>query len=154
MKLRNVLPMLAVATFALAACAPKVDFKKFNEKAKAAAEKAKDVSFSKVVVNGEIKMSGYSVEFKDVTVKFEKNAFSGSLTDEKQIMVVGYLNAMRAEAITESKDAVYYAGTTFKVESTSKDAEGKMEWNKYGLLTLLDTKSGDDFMKVTAKYSK
>ena len=36
MKLKTILPMLAVATFALSACAPKVEYKEFHEKAEAA----------------------------------------------------------------------------------------------------------------------
>ena len=155
MKLNKVLPMLAVATFALAACAPKVDYKKFHEKAEAAAKKAKDASFSKVVVNGSVKYGSMSYEFKDVSVKFESNKFVAGL-DANEVMVAEFLNGNRAENILEDKETTYYAGSTFKVEANSKEGKGKMEWNKYGLMTLIDVKAEDEsyVAKVTAKYSK
>ena len=155
MKLRTVLPMLAVATFALAACAPKVDYAKFHELAVKAAEKAKEASFSKVVLDGYTKdEDGKKEEFDNITLKFEKGSYSAtSLTHLDEVAVAIMLQALVAENIPEAeKDekVTYYAGGSFKVEAEEDGKKSVMEWNDLGLLTSM---TGDD-SKLTVKYSK
>ena len=152
MKLRTVLPMLAVATFALAACAPKVDYAKFHELAVKAAEKAKEASFSKVVLDGyEIDEDGKKQEFDNITVKFEKGAYAASsITHLDEVAVAILLQTLVAENIPESDKVTYYAGGSFKVVSEEDGKKNTMEWNDLGLLTSMN---GDDG-KLTVKYSK
>ena len=155
MKLR-VLPLLAVATFTLAGCAAKVDYAKFNEKAKAAAEKAKDVSFSKVVLKGYYTEDGKKEDYDGVEIKFEKGTFlpkSGVSVSEayaKEVSAAFLLNFYVASAIPEDKDTTYYAGSTFKIVSVDDDDKVTAQWNKYGLLTSIKDKDS----KITVKYSK
>lgn len=158
MKLRTVLPMLAVATFALAACAPKVEYSKFHELATEAAKKAKDVSYSKVVVDGyEIDDEGKKQEWDNLEIRFEKGAYttkSALLSDPeayaKEAVAVLMLSAMTADMMPEDEHCTYYAGGSFKVVSEEDGKKNTAEFNEYGLLTSL---SGDDG-KMTVKYSK
>ena len=155
MKLRTVLPMLAVATFALAACAPKVDYAKFHDLAVKAAEKAKEASFSKVVVDGYMKdEDGNKETFDKITVKFEKGAYAAtSITHLDEVAVAIMLQALVAENIPDAdKDekVTYYAGSTFKVEAEEDGKKSVMEWNDLGLVTSM---TGDD-SKLTVKYTK
>ena len=154
MKLRTVLPMLAVATFALAACAPKVDYAKFHELAVKAAEKAKEASFSKVVVDGYMKdEDGNKETFDKITVKFEKGAYAAtSITHLDEVAVALILQGIVAQNVPEDKDGktTYYAGSTFKVEAEEDGKKSVMEWNDLGLVTSM---TGDD-SKLTVKYTK
>ncbi|MBP5574617.1 MAG: hypothetical protein J6X50_02600 [Bacilli bacterium] len=149
MKLRTVLPMLAVATFALAACAPKVDYAKFHELAVEAANKAKDVSYSKVVLDGYTKdEDGKKEEWDKITVKFSKGTFEATaLTHLEEIGAALYLNVMVAQTVGESENYTYYAGGSFKLEVKDGDT---YQWNEYGLLTSV---TGSD-SKLTVSYTK
>ena len=151
MKLRNVLPMLAVATFALAACASKVDYDKFIEKAKEAAEKAKDVSFSEVVLDGYYTEDGKKQNFDKVTVKFEKGSYAATnITHLDEVAYAMVLEGLRAQNMPKSDKATYYAGSTFKVVYEDGDDKGTYEYNQYALLTSI---KGDD-SKLTVSYKK
>lgn len=158
MKLRTVLPMLAVATFALAACASKVDYAKFHEKAVAAAKEAKEQVFEKVTFDGWYKNEdGKKEEIGKVEIKFNKGVFvnkTSLLSDAelagKEMGVAFMLNALTAENIGEDDDFTYYAGSTFKVEIKDEDGKSTAQFNKYGLLTSMTGEDG----KYTVKYSK
>ena len=158
MKLRTVLPMLAVATFALTACASKVNYEEFHKKAVEAVEKAKDVSYSKVVVGGYTKdEDGKKEEFDNVEIRFEKGAYatkSALLSDPvayaSEGILVGMLTALRADMIGEEENTTYYAGSTFKVVSEKDGDKYTAEWNEFGLLTSMD----GDGTKYTVKYTK
>lgn len=145
--------LIGVASLAmLTACASKCDYATFNSKAKEAVASAKEVSYSKVVLDGWAKDdNGEKQDFDKITVKFEKGAYAtiGGLLDStaKEIAVAALLNATFATVIPEDEETTYYAGSTFKV--TDKDGN-KMEWNKYGLLTL--SQSADS--KYTVSYKK
>ena len=150
MKLRSILPMLAVATFTLSACASKVSFADFQKKANEAMEKAKDVSFSKVVVDGYISSEGSKTEFDKVEIKFEKGSYTtdASLLSKESICALAMnFTFVSLAAIEEDEDCTYYAGGSFKVVDKDKN---QMEWNQYGLLTSMKTEDS----KLTVKYSK
>ena len=157
MKLRTVLPMLAVATFALAACASKVDYAKFHEQAVEAAKQAKEQTFEKVVFDGWYKDDdGKKEEIGKVEIKFNKGVFvnkTSLLSDAElaatEMGVAFLLNALTAENIPEDEKTTYYAGGSFKVVAEDEDGKYTAEFNKYGLLTSM---SGDDG-KYTVKYS-
>ena len=156
MKLRTVLPMLAVATFALAACAPKVDYAKFHELAVEAAKEAAKQTFEKVTFDGWYKDGDKKEEIGKVEIKFKEGVFvskTSILSDAelaaKELAVAAMLNVMVAEAIPEDEKTTYYAGGSFKVVTEDEDGKYTAEFNKYGLLTSM---SGDDG-KYTVKYS-
>ena len=157
MKLRTVLPMLAVATFALAACASKVDYDKFIEKAKEAAEKSKEVSFSEVVLDGYYTEDGKKQNIEKITIRFEKGAFatksaalSAPVAYAEELVYVAMLEGLRAQNMPKSDKATYYAGSTFKVVYEDGDDKGTYEYNQYALLTAI---KGDD-SKLTVSYKK
>ena len=150
MQLRKVLPLLAVSTFCLVGCASKVDYAKFNEQAKAANEKAKDVSYSKVVLDGYYTDDGQKQSFDKVTVKFEKGSYAA--TDILHLDEVAYalvLEGLKAQNIPNDDKATYYAGSTFKVVYDDGE-KNTYEWNQYGLLTSI---KGSD-SKLTVSYTK
>ena len=157
MKLRNVLPMLAVATFALAACASKVDYDKFHEQAVAASKEAGDQTFEKVVFDGWYKDDAdKKQDIGKVEIKFNKGVFvnkTAILSDAelaaKEMAIAAMLNLLTADKIGEEENTTYYAGSTFKVVSEQDGDKYTAEFNKYGLLTSM---SGDD-AKYTVKYS-
>ena len=158
MKLRTVLPMLAVATFALTACASKVSYSEFHEKAVEAAKKAKDVSYSKVVIDGyTIDENGDKDEWSGLEIRFEKGAYatkSTLLSDPvafaEEGIAVALLTGLRAENIGEDENNTYYAGSTFKVETVKDDKKSVAEYNEYALLTSISGESGN----LTVKYTK
>ena len=153
MKLRTVLPMLAVATFALAACAPKVDYAKFHEKAVEAAKQ--DPGYKKVTIKGSEKGSvmGISIELKFDHV-YEKDGDSWKKTkgeDGAADLAAAEIFLMNASMVDEDKDCEYYAGSTFKV--VYKDGDDKMEatFDKYGCLT--SEKGKYEGMEIDLKIS-
>ena len=156
MKLRNVLPMLAVATFALAACASKVDYAKFHEKAVEAGKK--EAGYKKVVIKGSEKGTVMGVSFE---VKFdhtyEKDGNSWKLTKgEEGAASIAALEifAMTADVIPEDEDCEYYAGTTFKV--VFKDGDDKMTANfdKFGYLVSEKGKGESGEVDIKVSWSK
>ena len=152
MQLRKVLPLLAVSTFCLVGCASKVDYAKFNEQAKAAAEKGKDVSYSKVVLKGTyVDDDGKKQKYDDVTVQCTKRVFEvksllNTNLDEAAAIIV--LNFYKAENIGEDENITYYAGSTFKI--VYEKEKQTVEFNEYGLLTSI--KDADSNLKVS--YTK
>lgn len=154
MKLRTVLPMLAVATFALAACAPKVSFEEFKKKADEAAEKAKEVSYSKVVVDGYVEDDGEKQSFDKVTVKVDKGSFvPTNVLHVDEIAVAAFLNVSTAAgvaALGEDENTTYYAGGSFKVETVEDGKKNTANFNEYGFLTSI---TGDS-SKLTVSYTK
>ena len=158
MKLKTILPMLAVATFALSACAPKVEYKEFHEKAVAAAKEAKEQTFEKVTFDGWFKNDdGKKEEIGKVEIKFNKGVFVGKtavLSDAEKAATEGsvafMLNLLVAENIPENEKATYYAGDTFKVVVDDEGDKYTAQFNKYGLLTSMD---GESEGKYTVKYS-
>ena len=158
MKLRNVLPMLAVATFALTSCASKVTYKEFHEKAVEAAKKAKEVSFSKVVFDGYYEDEGKKEELKNIEIKFDKGEFAPksemSLSEGymNEVAVAMILQMITADVIPEDEEGktTYYAGSSFKVVSEEDGKKYTAEWNQYGLLTSMK----GDGSEYTVKYSK
>ena len=158
MKLRTVLPMLAVATFALAACAPKVEYAEFHEKAVAAAKEAAKQTFEKVTFDGWYKDDdGKKQEIGKVEIKFKEGVFvnkTSILSDAelagKEMGVALILNAVVAQSIPEDEKTTYYAGDTFKVVSEDEeDGKYTAQFNKYGLLTSMQGEDG----KYTVKYA-
>lgn len=154
MKLRTVLPMLAVATFALAACAPKVDYAKFHEKAVEAAKN--DPAYKKVTIKGSLKASGggLSMDLKFDHV-YEKDGSSWKLTKGEEGLLIEAaalsLVSIRAEDVPESKDYEYYAGSTFKVVMKDGDDKSTMTFDKYGYVTSEKGKAdtGDADIKIS-----
>ena len=151
MKLIKVLPMLAVAAFSLSACASKCDYAKFHELAVEATKKAKDVSFSKVVIDGYETENGKKQDFDNITIKFSGGVYSAiTLTHLEESAAALLLTSLQASVIGEDKSVEYYAGGSFKVVGTGDNKDAKMEWNQYGLLTSMSDKDS----KLTVKYSK
>lgn len=154
MKLRTVLPMLAVATFALAACAPKVSFEEFKKKADEAAEKAKEANYSKVVIDGYIEDDGEKQTFDKVEVKVEKGVFTPkNITHLDEIAAAAILNVTTASgvaALGEDENTTYYAGGSFKVETVEDGKKNTANFNEYGFLTSV---TGDS-SKLTVSYTK
>ena len=155
MKVLNKVLIGLTTVFMLTACASKTDYATFHSKAGEAYEKAKEVSFSKVVVSGwEKNDKGEKEEYDNVTVKFEKGTYStiGGLLDStaKEIALAAMLNFTFASVMPEDEDATYYAGSSFKVEGKDSDGNKAVEtWNQYGLLTSM--KSADGQLKVSYK---
>lgn len=153
MKLRTVLPMLAVATFALAACAPKVDYAKFHEKAVEACKK--DAGYKKVTIKGTEKGSimGMSIELKFDHV-YEKNGDDWKKTkgeDGAADLAAAEIFLMKADVIPEDEKAEYYAGSTFKVVYKDGDDKSEMTFDKFGYLT--SEKGKSEGMEVDLKIS-
>ncbi len=134
MKLRIVLPMLVVATFALAACASKVDYAKFHEDAVAADKE--DAGYKKFTIKGYEKESllGVSTEVK---LDHVYEVVDGDWKKTKGEDGAGDLYAIkivldRASGVGESDDCTYYAGGSFKVEYKSGLVK---TYDKFGYLT-------------------
>ena len=146
--------LIGVASVAmLTACASKTDYASFHSKAVEAAEKAKEVSFSKVVLSGSyVDEDGKKQSYDNVQIKFEKGSFAaGGLTDTTlaQAAAVLYLTAMQAQLVGESENNTYYAGSSFKVVYEKDGDKSTTLWNQYGLMT--SVKSGSDQLKVSYK---
>ena len=146
--------LIGVASVAmLTACASKTDYATFHSKAVEAGEKAKEVSFSKVVLSGSyVDKDGNKQSYDNVTIKFEKGAYAaGGLTDTTlaQAGAVVYLSAMQAQLVGESENNTYYAGSSFKVVYEKDGDKTTTLWNQYGLMT--SVKSGSDQLKVSYK---
>ena len=146
--------LIGVASVAmLTACASKSDYATFHSKAVEAGEKAKEVSFSKVVLSGSyVDEDGKKQSYDNVTIKFEKGSYAaGGLTDTTlaQAGAVIYLTAMQAQLVGESEYNTYYAGSSFKVVYEKDGNKETTLWNQYGLLT--SVKSGSDSLKVSYK---
>ena len=146
--------LIGVASVAmLTACASKTDYASFHSKAQEAAEKAKEVSFSKVVLSGSyVDDDGKKQEYNDVTVNFSKGSYgAGGLTNTtlEQAAAVAYLSLMQAQLVGESEYNTYYAGSSFKVVYEKDGNKETTLWNQYGLLT--SVKSGSDSLKVSYK---
>lgn len=152
MKLRKVLPMLAVASFSLAACASKVDYKQFHEKATAV--KAHEYTAASVKIEGKYSFLGASVEIND-TVKCSYVAAawlaaSDNKAGEAATYVATALINVKAADVPEQSGAEYYAGGSFKVVIKDGDDKGTMQFNSFGLLTSIKS----DDLKVSVSYSK
>ena len=96
--------LIGVASVAmLTACASKTDYASFHSKAVEAGEKAKEVSFSKVVLSGSyVDEDGKKQSYDNVTIKFEKGSYAaGGLTDTTlaQAGAVVYLTAMQVATL-------------------------------------------------------
>lgn len=146
--------LIGVASVAmLTACASKTDYASFHSKAVEAGEKAKEVSFSKVVLSGSyVDEDGKKQSYDNVTIKFEKGSYAaGGLTDTTlaQAGAVVYLTAMQAQLVGESENNTYYAGSSFKVVYEKDGDKTTTLWNQYGLMT--SVKSGSDQLKVSYK---
>ena len=156
MKLRTVLPMLAVATFALAACAPKVDYKKFHELAVEACKQ--DAGYKKMTIKGTEKGSvmGISIEMKfdHVYEKVDGDWKKTKGEDGAADLAAAALFLERADSITEEENCEYYAGSTFKV--VYKDGDDKMEatYDKFGYLTSEKGKTEGMEIDVKVTWSK
>lgn len=151
MKLRTVLPMLAVATFALAACASKVDFATYKEKAVEACKK--ESGYKKFTMKGTVKEEngGAKTEIKlNHTYEITDSLLSpvkrvkgeeGATYDSYAYVVL----MMRADtfAIAESEDCTYYAGSTFKVVFKDEDGQTTYEFDKFGYVTSMKGKSSN-----------
>ena len=157
MKLRTVLPMLAVATFALAACAPKVDYAKFHEKAVEAAKN--DPGYKKVTIKGSEKgsVAGMSIDIKFDHV-YEKDGNSWKRTKGEEGIIVESailaVIAIRAQDIPEDEKAEYYAGSTFKVVYKDGDDKAEETFDKYGYPTSSKGKSEGVEADVKISWSK
>ena len=158
MKLNKVLPMLAVATFALAACAPKVDFAKFQEKAKAAVKK--ESGYKKAVVKGTEKgdFFGASTELKfDHTFELDGKVWKLAKGDEN--LAAEAARGMLEERVTdaaveEEKHCTYYAGSTFKVIYEDGDDKMEAQYDKFGYPTIQKGKMGGLEYDVKISWSK
>lgn len=157
MKLRTVLPMLAVATFALAACAPKVDYAKFHEKAVEAAKN--DPGYKKVTIKGSLKASGggMSMDLKFDHV-YEKDGDSWKLSKGEEGLLVEAaalsLVSLRAEDVPESEDYEYYAGGSFKVVMKDGDDKATVTFDKYGYVTSEKGKAENGDLDIKVSWSK
>ena len=157
MKLRTVLPMLAVATFALAACAPKVDYAKFHEKAVEAAKN--DPAYKKVTIKGSLKASGggMSMDLKFDHV-YEKDGNSWKLTkgEEGLIIEAAALSfvSLRAEDVPESDEYEYYAGSTFKVVVKDGEDKAEMTFDKFGYVTSEKGKADSGEVDIKVSWAK
>ena len=157
MKLRTVLPMLAVATFALAACAPKVDYAKFHEKAVAAAKE--DPGYKKVTIKGTLKGSagGMSIDVKfDHVYEKDGSDWKKSKGEDGLIveMMAGALVSMRAEDVPEDKDYEYYAGGSFKVVMKDDGDKATITFDKYGYVTSEKGKAEGSEVDVKISWAK
>ena len=149
--------LIGVASLAmLTACASKCDYAKFHEKAVAAYNESKSVSFSQVVVKGSAKDEDGEHKFDNVTVKFENGAFKATnITHLDEVFAAAMLSAMTADLIPEDSDVTYYAGSTFKISSQDEDGKGTMTWNKYALPTVVKTTDKDGGQtNYTVSYKK
>ena len=157
MTLRKVLPMLAVTTFALAACAPKVDYAKFHEKAVEAAKQ--DPGYKKVTIKGSAKGSaeGISMDFKfDHVYEKDGNDWKKTKGEDGFLleMMAAMFVAMRAEDVVEDEDYEYYAGSTFKVVMKDGDDKAEVTFDKYGYVTSEKGKSDNADVDIKVSWSK
>ena len=149
MKVLNKIVIGLASLAMLTACASKVSYSEFHEKAVAAVAKAKDQNFD-VTVNGK---SG-STEYKDVKVVWDEAFAATTITHLDEVAVALMLNMLTADLVAEDEDTTYYAGSTFKTETKSDDGNGTCTWDKYGLPTSIKGTSGEDKIDITVKYSK
>ena len=153
MKVLNKVVIGAAALVLLTACGPaKTTYEKFHEKAVAAAEKAKEVSYSSVVLDGSMKDDeGKTQKFDKITIKFNKGAFEATnLLHLEEVAAALLLNASCAYLAPKEDNTTYYAGNGFKISYKSDEGTKTATWNANGLLT--STVDGD--AKITVKYSK
>ena len=156
MKLRTVLPMLAVATFALAACASKVDYAKFHEKAVEASKK--ESGYKKVTLKGSSKSSfmGATVEIKFDHV-YEKDGNDWKKTkgeDGAADLAALAIIVGRVSDVQEEENTTYYAGSTFKVVYEKDDDKMTEEFNGFGLLTSEKGKANGSEVDLKVSWSK
>ena len=147
--------LIGVASVAmLTACASKSDYATFHSKAVEAGEKAKEVSFSKVVLSGSyVDEDGKKQSYDKVQVMFKEGLFqteSLAKTTIEQGLALILLNANQAQLVGESENNTYYSGSSFKVVYEKDGNKQTTQWNKYGLLT--SVKDADSNLKVS--YSK
>ena len=145
--------LIGVASLAmLTACASKTDYSSFHSKAVEAAEKAKEVSFSKVVVSGSyVDEDNKKQEYNDVTVLFEKGTFKPTVaTHLEEVAVALVLNFSTANLVPEAENTTYYAGSSFKVVYEKDGDKETSLYSQYGLLTSVKSSDGDN-LKVSYK---
>lgn len=148
---KKLLVLTMVPVFALAGChgIRKVEFSKFAEKAKAVEE----VKVSEVKVKGKVNDDKLNFEAKVPTSILDFDAIENVATSlnakEAEIyMLVTSLKSVKTMAESESKDATYYVGAGFKVKSK----DGKMEWNKKGLLVSYNAEVDDSKIALTVSW--
>ena len=150
MKLNKVLPVLAVAMFALTSCASKVDYEKFHNDALAV--KTHNYVRATVKVDSTSSIVGITTEIKATLHYTYGNGWA--LKEEEQttdnaaaIVIASAALLVTAGSIDEDDTATYYVGGGFEVKYESgKD----LKFNSFGLLT--SSKDGDS--KVSISYSK
>ena len=145
--------LIGVASLAmLTACASKTDYASFHSKAVEAAEKAKEMSYSQVVVSGSyVDEDNKKQEYNNVTVSFDKGTFkAGNLTHLDEVAVALVLNLSTANLVGEEENTTYYAGSSFKTVYEKDGNKETTTWNQYGLLATVKSSDGDN-LKVSYK---
>lgn len=132
----------------LCGCAKKCSFEEFA-KAVDSIEIVEDDKIEKISVKGTVEFSGkeYSV---DKTFN-EKTSIIGLSMAEGAALMLMTVNHVSVYAVAENKDAVYYAGSTFKVEFPAVT----YEFDKYGMCTKIKGETTEEKIsyKVDLKAS-
>ena len=151
MKLK-VLTLIGAGLFALTACGGKaVTYDEFHQKAVEAYNSSKEVSYSKVVLDGSYKDSdGKTQKFDKLTISFDKGLYvpTNALHADEDLAAIA-MNLTFASLEGNSEDTKYYVGG-FKSVYEKDDSKLTKQWNKYGLVTSIV--SGDT--KFSVSYSK
>ena len=140
----------------LAGCAKEVSYADFH---KAATEVEKhQFTLATATMKGTIKDDGeetkvdYTCELA-YTVTLGVSAWApkntADITNKKALLLATFAN-MTAADVQEESDTKYYAGSTFKVVSEN----GTANFNKFGLITSMNSKEDGSDYKVTFKWSK
>lgn len=145
-KVLSSVAMLSVCALSLASCASKVSFADFQTKAKEALKK--DVEYKTAKITGSMTSKTEKKESKtDISAECNVNGrvlTPKSLSDTAYSVVVTAFG-LGTFGLSEISGATYYAGGSFKVTYSEKDDEGnssssKVEWNEYGLVTVIHAK--------------
>ena len=163
-KVLSSVAMLSVCALSLASCASKVSFADFQTKAKEALKK--DVEYKTAKITGSMVTKTEKNENKtNISAECNVNGrvlTPKSLTDTAYSVVVTAFG-LGTFGLTEITGATYYAGSSFKVAYSEEDEDGnktssKVEWNEYGLVTVINAKGSGKDSKATynlkVSYSK
>ena len=147
MKIRKVLPVLMVAA-CLTGCAKEVSYADFNASAKAV--ESVTYTYANVSLKGKVSNDG-SVTTTNKSYKYTKGIALWTPTelDWTSTILSAIVNSS-PKAVSETEDAKYYAGGSFKYVNGGET----YEWNEYGYATKYVLASDTENYTVTLSWVK
>lgn len=155
MKNLNKVVMGLAALVLLTGCSSqkKVSYEEFHKQAVEAYAKVKDAGYTKVTVNGTVKVQGAEMKLDKVELTVKDGVITTVPTTTEQMMAASVFS-MNAATIPEDKETTYYVGGGFKVSTKTDEQTGEAKFDKYGLMTSYKVTYGEEKMDLTAKWSK